>query len=200
MKKTAVIGLGNMGKIIALNLIKNNQVVIVASRAIDDAISFSLRSEAHNLAVAREILEAIHEAEIIIPAIWFTGYKDFFAEYGSLLKNKIIIDISNPVIPDGRGGLKRVLEEGKSAGEINASILPKGAKLAKALGSLTAESLQTKANQSPEAILFYASDDLEIKNDIEEVIRSSGFRPVYIGGMDKAIQMEVGGDCHEIHP
>lgn len=43
------------------------------------------------------------------------------------------------------------------------------------LQNLTVESLKTKANQSPEAILFYASDNLEIKNDIEEVIMSTGF-------------------------
>lgn len=72
-------------------------------------------------------------------------------------------------------------------------------KLAKALGSLTVESLQKYANKTPEANLFYASDDIEIKNDIEKVIVNSGFSPVYIGGIDKSIRMEVGGDLHEIH-
>ncbi|KUY31902.1 NADPH-dependent F420 reductase [Elizabethkingia ursingii] len=199
MKKVAIVGMGALGKTIALNLIKNKQKIIVASRNIEDAISFSHEPETKGLATAKAIRDAINDAEIIIPAIWFTGYKDFFTEYGQLLKDKVIIDVSNPIVPDGKGGLRRVIEEDKSAGEVNALALPKGAKLAKALGSLTAESLQAKANQIPETILFYAVDDTSIQEDIEIVIRNNGFKPVCIGGMDQSIRMEVGGDLHEIH-
>ncbi|OBS12609.1 hypothetical protein ATE49_05155 [Elizabethkingia miricola] len=199
MKKVAIVGMGALGKTIALNLVKNRQNIIVASKNIEDAISFSQKPETDGLAVAKEIRDAINEAEIIIPAIWFTGYKDFFAEYGQLLKDKIIIDVSNPIVPDGKGGFRRVIEDGESAGEINALGLPNGAKLAKALGSLTAESLQAKANQIPETILFYAIDDTSIQEDIEIVIRNNGFKPFYIGGIDQSIRMEVGGDLHEIH-
>lgn len=199
MKKIAIIGLGNLGKTIVLNLTRNKHEVMVASRKIEEAISISKQEGINGWATAKEIKEAIKEADMIIPAIWFTAYKDFFAEYGSLLNGKIIVDVSNPIIPDENHKLKRVIDENQSAGEINASLLPKGVKIAKALGSLTAESLYTKANQIPETILYYATDDVEIKSDIEALIKNSGFKPVYIGGMNQSIEMEVGGHYHELH-
>lgn len=197
MKKVAIIGLGNIGKAIAINLIKNKHEVIVASRNIDDATTFSQTSEVNGFVIVKEIEDAINEADIVIPAIWFTAYPDFFTKYETLLKDKIIIDVSNPIIPDGKGGLQRVIEENKSAGMSNALLLPKGAKLVKALGSLTVESLRSKSNQNID--LFYAADDIEIKEDIEKLIENSGFNPIYIGGIDQSIRMEVGGDLHEIN-
>lgn len=199
MKKVAIIGLGSIGKTVALNLTLNGQAVIVASRNLDAASLFSHLPAADNLMVAKEITDAISEAEIIIPAIWFTSYKDFFAEYAPLLKGKIVIDVSNPIIPNEKGELQRLIAADQSAGEINASFLPKGVKLVKALGSLSAFSLKNKANTDPKTTLFYATDDIEVKADIEVLIKSIGFRPEYIGGMDQAIRMEVGGNLHEIN-
>ena len=46
-------------------------------------------------------------------------------------------------------------------------------------------------------MLFYASDDAGVKGKIEEVITDSGFAPVYVGGIDQSIRIEVFGDLHE---
>jgi predicted dinucleotide-binding enzyme len=86
----------------------------------------------------------------------------------------------------------------ESAGELNKAILPKGAKLVKAFGTLGAGTLASSSNHEPEKdVLFYASDDTEINNDIEEVIRETGFEPVRVGGIDQSIRIEVFGDLHE---
>ncbi|AZA83786.1 NADP oxidoreductase coenzyme F420-dependent [Chryseobacterium lactis] len=195
-KKVAVIGLGNIGKAIAQDLTNNNHQVIVASRNKEESDLFAEQSG--GLAESMNISQAIETAEIIIPAIWFGAFKDFFNEHGNTLKDKIIVDVSNPITPDGNGGFKKIIGEKESAGELNKVILPKGAKLVKAFGTLGAGSLAGASNKSPEkAVLFYASDDSSINNDIENVINNAGFDPLRIGGIDQSIRIEVFGDLHE---
>jgi predicted dinucleotide-binding enzyme len=73
-----------------------------------------------------------------------------------------------------------------------------GAQLVKGFGTLGASSLRTKANRSPErAVLFYATDNAEAAKAVEQLIVATGFVPVSVGGIEKSIRIEVGGDLHE---
>lgn len=195
-KKIAVIGLGNIGKSVAENLVKGNRPVILASRKLEDATA--LAQQLGTLATSAEVSEAIKEADIIVLAVWFNTIQEFFSQYASEFLGKIIIDPSNPIAPDENGGFKKIIGEKESAGQLNAAILPDGAKLAKALGTLGAASLAGAAFQKPEeAVLFYATDDTSINTDVEQLIHDSGFEPVRVGGLDQSIRIEVFGDLHE---
>jgi len=194
--KVAVIGLGNIGKVVALNLVKGNREVIVASRKLENAKVFA--AQLGTLAKAVEVPVAIAEADIIIMSVWFTTIRELLTEYAAEMQGKIIVDPSNPIAPDGKGGFKKIIGAEESAGQINASLIPNGAKLAKALGTLGAGSLANAAFQKPEAsVLFYATDDNSIDKMIEELIRDTGFEPIRIGGIDQSIRIEVFGDLHE---
>lgn len=194
--KVAIIGLGNIGQAIAINLIKNNRPVIVAAREITKANSFA--QKLGNLVTPMGIKDAIQEANIIIPAIWFNTLAGFFNQYANELKGKIVIDVSNPIAPDGKGGFSKIIGQSESAGELNAKALPQQVKFAKALGTLGAASLTASANQSPEkAVLFYATDDTSINGIIEQLINDNGFEPVRVGGLNQSIRIEVFGDLHE---
>jgi predicted dinucleotide-binding enzyme len=194
--KIAVIGLGNIGKVVASNLVKGNRPVIVASRAIADATSIA--TALGGLATAMEVTAAIKESDIIVLAISFSAIKEFAVKYSNELQGKIVIDPSNPIAPDGNGGFKKIIPEKESAGQVIAGLLPKGAKVAKALGTLSAGSLASAARTKPDAkVLFYATDDNSINGKIEELIRDSGFEPLHVGKTDQSIRIEVFGDLHE---
>jgi 8-hydroxy-5-deazaflavin:NADPH oxidoreductase len=194
--KVAVIGVGNIGTAVATNLVKGNRAVIVADRKIEKANELS--QKLGNLAFPMEIPVAIREADIIVFAVWFDAIKDLLNKYASELKGKIIVDPSNPIAPDDKGGFKKIIGEKESAGEILSSLLPKNVKFAKALGTLGVASLINAAFQKPEAaVLFYATDDTSINSDIEQLIRDNGFEPVRVGGIDQSIRIEVFGDLHE---
>lgn len=196
ISKVAIIGLGSIGQVVAKNLVSNNRSVIIADRNLEKAKN--LASELGDLAQPLEIGNAIREADIIVMAIWFNAIKEVFYQYEALFQNKIIIDPSNPIAPNDKGGFDKIIGENESAGLINASMLPNGAKLAKALGTLGAASLANAANQKPEpAVLFYATDDTNINETIEELIRDNGFEPVRVGGLEQSIRIEVFGDLHE---
>ncbi|MDJ1506788.1 NADPH-dependent F420 reductase [Xanthocytophaga agilis] len=194
--KVAIIGLGNIGQVVATNLTKGNRPVILASR--DYSQAKCLAEKLGNLAQPMEISAALQEADIIILAIWFSSIKEFLNQYATQLEGKIIIDPSNPIAPDGKGGFVKTIDATNSAGQINHSLLPKGAKLAKALGTLGAASLANASDQKPEpAVLFYATNDQSINTKIEELIWDTGFEPLYVGNLDQSIRIEVFGELHE---
>jgi 8-hydroxy-5-deazaflavin:NADPH oxidoreductase len=194
--KVAIIGLGNIGTIIAANLVKVNRPVIVADSVTGKANE--LAKKLGSLVTPSEIPAAIRKADILVVSFWIDGIKEFFKTYATELQGKIIVDPSNPIAPDEQGGFKKIIDKDQSAGQILAALLPKNAKLAKALGTLGAASLQSAAFQQPEkAVEFYATDDNGINAEIEDLIRDNGFEPVRIGGLDQSIRIEVFGDLHE---
>jgi len=193
--KIAVIGLGNIGKVVASNLVKGNREVTIASHKIEDAKA--LASNLGSLAKAADVKTAIKDADIIVLSVWFSTIQELFKEYATELQGKIIIDPSNPIAPDGNGGFKKIIGADESAGEILKGLLPSGAKLVKALGSLGAGSLAGEAFQNPNKVLFYAADDKSVNNVVEALLKDNGFEPVSIGGIDQSIKMEVFGELHE---
>jgi 8-hydroxy-5-deazaflavin:NADPH oxidoreductase len=195
--KTAIIGLGNIGKQVALNLIAGGENLIVADHGATKAADFAKASSGK--ARAASVAAAIEEADIIVFAVYFNAIKDLIAEYRGKLAGKIVVDPSNPIAPDGSGGFKKIIPQDQSAGQLLAKLLPPGAKLVKAFGSLAATSLGTGARRTPEPnVLFYASDDRDAGNAVADLIRASGFAPVRIGGLDQSIRIEVFGDLHEL--
>jgi 8-hydroxy-5-deazaflavin:NADPH oxidoreductase len=193
--KVALIGLGNIGKVVASNLVKGNREITIASHKIEDATALALKLGP--LAKAADVKAAIKEAEIVILSVWFSTIQELFKEYANELQGKIIIDPSNPIAPDGNGGFKKIIGTDESAGEILKALAPAKAKLVKALGSLGAGSLAAEAFKNPSKVLFYASDEMGVTSKVEELIRDSGFEPVSIGEIDQSIKMEVFGELHE---
>ena len=193
--KVAVIGLGNIGTAVVTNLVKGDRPVIVADRTIEKAKTLS--QKLGSLAQPLDISAAIKEADIIVFAVWFTAIKELLHQYATELEGKIIVDPSNPIAPDEKGGFKKIIGDKESAGEIIAELLPENAKMAKALGTLGVASLANAAFQKPANVLFYATDDASINADIEQLIRDNGFEPLRVGGIDQSIRIEVFGDLHE---
>jgi len=194
--KVAIIGLGNIGKVVAKNLVDGKQPVIVATRKLEDAKI--LANELGSLVTAKETVEAIKEADVVIMSVWYNTIQEFFKTYAKELQGKIIIDPSNPIAPDENGGFKKIIGENESAGQLNAAILPQGAKLAKAFGTLGAASLENASSNSDEkSVLFYASDDNAIDSTVEKLISASGFDALKVGELNQSIRLEVFGDLHE---
>jgi 8-hydroxy-5-deazaflavin:NADPH oxidoreductase len=194
--KTAIIGLGNIGNQVALNLIAGGQQVIVADRGPTKAQELAKAS--NGLARAASVAAAIEEGEVILFAVYFDAIKDLLAEYRGKLAGKIVVDPSNPIAPDGSGGFKKIIAKDQSSGQILAAMLPPAAKLVKAFGTLGAASLKSGAHHSPDPnVLFYASNDRKAGDKVADLIRASGFAPVCIGGIEQSIRIEVFGDLHE---
>ena len=194
--KTAVIGLGTIGGTIATRLTEGGVDVIVAERNEQRAQDFARKLGARAKALPLE--DAIKAADVIILAVWFDVIKQLAADHRSALSRKIVVDPSNPIAPDGKGGFTKTIPTEQSSGQIIAGLLPHDAELVKAFGSLGGASLGSAANRVPEkAVLFYATDYSKAGSAVEKLIRAAGFEPVSVGGIDQSIRIEVFGDLHE---
>jgi 8-hydroxy-5-deazaflavin:NADPH oxidoreductase len=193
---TTIIGLGNIGTRVARTLAVGGESIIIADKTL--AKAEKLAGELDGRAKPMPVADAVGKADVVILAIYFDAIKQLRAEYRGALSGKIVIDPSNPIAPDGKGGFKKTISPEQSSGQLISALLPDSAQLVKAFGTLSAESLAAGANRSPErAVLFYATDHPEAGKIVAKLIVASGFSPVSVGGIDKSIRIEVGGDLHE---
>jgi predicted dinucleotide-binding enzyme len=103
--KTAIIGLGNIGAAIARHLRAGGRELVVAERDADKARAFAATIGA----TAATLEEALTTADVIVFAVWFDVIKSLFVEHRAALSGKILVDPSNPVAPDGKGGFTKTL-------------------------------------------------------------------------------------------
>jgi predicted dinucleotide-binding enzyme len=193
---TAVIGLGRIGAPLAQELASGGEPVILANRGRPKANALAKRIGP--LARVASVEEAIAGADVVIFAVTFELIKKMAVQFRDLLKGKIVVDPSNPVAPDERRRLIRVLPEGQSSGSVIAGLLPAGARFVKAFGTLSAESLAAAARRRSErAVLFYATDDAGAGQVIERLIMTAGFVPARVGGVKDSLRIEVGGILHQ---
>lgn len=192
----AIIGTGNIGSRLAANFAAGGQDFLLAGR--DQAAARKIASDLDGHAEAVSVDEAVERADMLVVAVWLDAFEQLIAQYGQRLAGKVIVDPTNPVGPDGAGGYRKVIGEQESSGQILAGLLPAGARLVKAFGTLSAPSLSAAARQEPDrAALFYAADDDAAGEEVADLIRAGGFDPVRVGGLDQAIRIEMFGDLHE---
>jgi predicted dinucleotide-binding enzyme len=192
----AIIGTGNIGGTLAANFATGGQAFLLAGR--DQEAAQKIASDLGGHAEAVSVDEAVDRADVLVFAVWLDAFEQLVAQYGERLAGKVIVDPTNPVGPDGSGGYRKVIGEQESSGQILAGLLPVGARLVKAFGTLSAPTLSAAAWREPErAVQFYAADDAAAGDLVAELIRADGYEPVRVGGLDQSIRIEMYGDLHE---
>jgi 8-hydroxy-5-deazaflavin:NADPH oxidoreductase len=192
----AIIGTGNVGSGLAADFAAGGQDFLLAGRDLNAATKLAADLDGHAETVT--INEAVDRADVLVFAVWLDAFRELIARYGDRLAGKVIVDPSNPIAPDDNGGFRKVIGEQESSGQLLAGLLPAGAVLVKALGTLSAGSLTSAAWREPErAAGFYAADDNAAGDLVADLIRAAGFEPVKVGGLDQSIRIEVFGDLHE---
>jgi predicted dinucleotide-binding enzyme len=192
----AIIGTGNIGTRLAANFAAGGQDFLLAGR--DQEATWELAADLDGHAEVVSVDEAVDRADVLVIAVWLDAFKQLIAQYGERLAGKVIVDPTNPVGPDDAGVYRKVIGEQESSGLILAGLLPAGARLVKAFGTLSADTLSAAARQEPErAVQFYAADDEAAGDLVAELIRAGGYEPVRVGGLDQSIRIEMFGDLHE---
>jgi len=192
----AIIGTGNIGSTLAAEFAADGQDFLLAGR--DEQAARTIAAGLDGRAEAVSVDEAVQRADALVVAVWLPDFEQFIAQYRDRLAGKVIIDPTNPVGPDGAGGYRKVIGEQESSGQLLASLLPPGARLVKAFGTLSAPTLSSAARREPErAVQFYAADDDGAGDLIADLIRVGGYEPVRVGGLDQSVRIEMFGDLHE---
>ena len=195
---TAIIGTGGIGSVIARQLASGGETLRLSSADVKSARTLAAQI-GRAAVVAAGNRDALQDAGAVVLALRFTVLKSAIDELGESLADKVVVVPSNPLSTDAHGKVSRLLPEGQSSGEVVAGWLPAGARLAMAFGSMSADVFESASNRSPEpAALFYATDDDRAGKEVERLIRTAGFEPVKIGGIEQSDRLEVGGDLHDL--
>jgi hypothetical protein len=195
---TAIIGTGGIGSAIARQLASGGETLRLSSA--DPESARRLATEIGRAAVvAVDNRDALNGADAVVLALRFTVLKSVIDEIADPLTDTLVVVPSNPVGIDAEGNLSRLLPKGQSSGEVVTGWLPARARLAMAFGTMSADVFESSGNRSPEpAVLFYVTDDDRAGEEVERLIRTAGFEPVKVGGIEQSSRLEVGGDLHDL--
>jgi 8-hydroxy-5-deazaflavin:NADPH oxidoreductase len=196
---TAVIGTGGLGSVIARELASGGETLRLSSADHESARTLAAEIGREAVVVAVGNHDVLRGADAVVLALRFAVLKGVIDEIADALADKLVVVPSNPLGIDAQGNVSRLLPKEQSSGEVVAGWLPTGTRLAMAFGTMSADLFASASNRSPEpAVLFYATDGDRAGEEVERLIRTSGFEPMKVGGIDQSGRLEVGGDLHDL--
>jgi 8-hydroxy-5-deazaflavin:NADPH oxidoreductase len=195
---TAIIGTGGIGSAIARQLASGGEKLRLASA--DKESAQKLAAEIGGAAVvAEDNRDVLRGSDAVVLALRFSVLQGVVEEIADPLSEMLVVVPSNPVGLDAQGHAVRLLPEGQVSAEVVTGWLPAGARLAMAFGSMSADLFESLSRRLPElAVLFYATDSDAAQVQIEGLIRTAGFEPMKVGGVEQSGRLEVGGDLHDL--
>jgi NADPH-dependent F420 reductase len=192
----AIIGAGNMGRGIAIRLQSGGNTVVLMDR--DDAEARNLAAALQPAVKANGAVSAVPmvssiRTEAVILAVYYNSVSDILARYGDHLAGKILVDITNP-LNDTFDDL--ATPPGSSAAEEIAKMAPAGTKVVKAFNTTFAGTLASGKVSGQSLDVFMAGDDPEVKRRLAQAFEASGLRPIDVGPLRRARQLEGMGLLH----
>jgi NADPH-dependent F420 reductase len=181
--KIAVIGTGNVGRALGGSLARAGHEVTFAAR--DEEKARDCASEVGG-ACAPTPEAAARTAEVIVLAVPYDAMPGVAGEIAQAAQGKVVIDVTNPIKADYSG---LATEGGPSGAERLAGLLV-GAHVVKAFNTLFAAVQGNPTGLGSTVDALYATDDDEAREAVVTIAESLGFRPVYVGPLSAARELE----------
>lgn len=186
-----IIGAGNMGRAIGRRAVSGgNQVEILDS---DPAEARRLAAELGDTATALGPDDSFG-GDVVVFALYYPGIKDAVREYGDRLAGKVVVDITNPV--DTETWDRLATSPGKSSADEVAELVPEGTPVVKAFNTTFAPTLVAREVDGQQLDVLIAGDDERAKGKVSELVSSAGLRPVDVGPLARAEDLEHLGLLH----
>lgn len=171
-----VIGAGNMGRSVVRRCVVAGHDVLLAARRPGQAedAARAIAAEADDQAGSARAVSAQEAvtADLVVLALWHPHTVDVATAHADALDGKIVIDIANPLDETFTG---LTLPPTTSAAEELARAVP-GARVVKALNTITATTLGGEGIDGAALDTFVASDDREAKTAVVDLLTGLGLR------------------------
>jgi predicted dinucleotide-binding enzyme len=184
MTRIAIIGTGNVGSAVGAGAAKAGYDVVFAGQDADRTESVA---EDAGASAATSPREAVAGADIVVLAVPYDAVGDVAREIGPVAEGKIVIDPTNPLKADYSG---LATDPGTSGAETIAALLP-DAKVVKAFNTLFATNTANPAGHGTQLDSLFATDDEAAKDAVCGLSGSIGFRPVHVGPLAAARELEA---------
>jgi predicted dinucleotide-binding enzyme len=181
----AIIGTGNVGKALGSSFSRVGHHVIYGTHTARPTDTAALTTGG---SAALSLAEAARAADIVVIAVPYVSAGREVAEaIAPEVKGKVVIDATNPIKADYSG---LATEGGPSGAENFASWLP-GARVVKAFNTIFASVQADPSTLGVKVDALYATDDDRASVEVSELLSSIGFRPVYVGPLARARELEA---------
>ncbi|GAA2754663.1 NAD(P)-binding domain-containing protein [Actinopolymorpha rutila] len=192
--QVTILGAGNMSRGIATRLLAGAHEVHILDRDVGHAATLvdELRSASDGRVSAGAVGDKLM-GDVVILAVPYVGVARMVRTYADQLPGRILVDVTNPVNA-AYDGLS--VPPGTSAAEEIAKLAPDGTKVVKAFNTTFAGTLLTgRAGGLPLDVLV-AGDDADAKATIARLVEMGGMRPLDVGPLHRARQLEGMGLLH----
>jgi 8-hydroxy-5-deazaflavin:NADPH oxidoreductase len=189
--KVTIVGAGNMGRAIGTLAVAGGHDIEVVDR--DPADAASLAEELGERATVLRPGGALG-GEIVVLAVYYPGSKEAAQQYADQLAGKVVIEITNPV--DTQTWASLATSPGTSAAEEVAQLVPEGTPVVKAFNTSFAGTLIGREVAGQQVDVFIAGDDDNAKQKVSQLVSDGGLRPIDVGPLARAEQLEQLGFLH----
>jgi 8-hydroxy-5-deazaflavin:NADPH oxidoreductase len=189
--KVTIIGAGNMGRGIGTRAVAGGHDVEILDR--DPAEARALAEQLGESATALDP-GAPFGGEIVVFAVYYPGIKDAVQEYADRLAGKAVVDITNPV--DTETWDRLATAPGSSSAEEVAQLVPQGTPVVKAFNTTFAPTLVAGEVAGQQLDVLIAGDDGDAKQKLSQLVSDGGLRPIDVGPLRRAQQLEHLGFLH----
>jgi NADPH-dependent F420 reductase len=189
--KITIIGAGNMGRGIATRALAGGHEVEILDRDPAEA-----RALADQLGGSTSVVDgsAPFGGEIVVLAVYYPAIKDAVREYSDRVAAKVVVDITNPL--DTETWDRLAAPAGSSSAEEVAELVPQGTPVVKAFNTTFASTLLAGEVDGHRLDVFIAGDDGSAKQKVSQLIADGGLRPIDVGPLARAQQLEQLGFLH----
>ena len=189
--KVTIVGAGNMGRGIGTRAVAGGHEVEIVDR--DPAEAQKLAAE---LGGSTSALEpgAPFGGEVVVFAVYYPGIKEAVREYAGQLAGKVVVDITNPV--DTETWDRLATPPGTSSPEEVQELVPEGTPVVKAFNTTFAGTLVAGEVAGQKLDVLVAGDDEEAKRKVSQLVSDGGLRPIDVGPLTRAQQLEQLGLLH----
>ena len=189
--KVTIVGAGNMGRAIGTLALAGGHEVEIVDR--DPAEAASLAEE---LGERATVLEpgAPFGGEIVVLAVYYPDSKRAAEQYADQLAGTVVVEITNPV--DTQTWASLATSPGTSAAEEAAELIPEGTQVVKAFNTTFARTLVRGEVAGQRLDVLIAGDDATAKQKVSQLVSDAGLRPIDVGPLARAEQLEQLGFLH----
>jgi NADPH-dependent F420 reductase len=180
-----IIGSGNVGGTLGTRWAKGGHQVIFGSRDPGAGDMKELLARAGSNARGAKLQDAAKSGDVLLLAMPWPVTKEVVQGLGDLT-GKILIDATNPVLPDLSG---LALGNTTSAGEQVAG-WARGAKVVKAFNTVGSTIMENPAFGQEKPVLFFCGDDAGAKGKVKQLAGELGFEGVDAGPLTQARLLE----------
>jgi NADPH-dependent F420 reductase len=189
--KVTIVGAGNMGRGIGTRAVAGGHEVEIVDRDAEQARA--LAEELGGSATALGPNDPLG-GEIVVFAVYYPAIKDAVREYADRVEGKVVVDITNPV--DSVTWDDLATPAGTSSAEEVAQLLPDETPVVKAFNTTFAPTLVAGEVGGQQLDVLIAGDDDAAKRKVAQLVADGGLRPVDVGPLRRARQLEQLGFLH----